>query len=104
MGCGSCKALVSEIVEWACAGQMEEDPSVHYYVPGIPLTKPELVDVIREQRQRLPLAVDHHGIDVHQQTIQVYHVGHPDIRAALVSAMHGDDPLGDGIGGELVYG
>ncbi|HEY3333355.1 MAG TPA: nitrite reductase large subunit NirB [Capsulimonadaceae bacterium] len=45
-GCGSCKLLVTEIVEWACDGHAEEDPSVHFYVPGIPMTKPELVDVI----------------------------------------------------------
>ena len=49
MGCGSCKALVKEIVEWACEGQVEEDPSVHYYVPGIALRKPELVRAIHEQ-------------------------------------------------------
>jgi nitrite reductase (NADH) large subunit len=48
-GCGSCKALVKEIVEWACEGQMDEDPSVHYYVSGIPLTKPQLVAAIREK-------------------------------------------------------
>ena len=50
MGCGSCKSLVSEIVEWACAGQMEEDPAIHYYVPGIPLAKPELVQAIKGQQ------------------------------------------------------
>jgi len=48
-GCGSCKALVGELVEWACKGQVEEDPSIHYYVPGIPLTKPELVKAVRER-------------------------------------------------------
>ena len=26
MGCGSCKMLVAEIVEWACDGEVEEDP------------------------------------------------------------------------------
>lgn len=46
-GCGSCKALVKEIVEWATEGQMEEDPSVHYYVPGVPLSKPELIAAIQ---------------------------------------------------------
>jgi nitrite reductase (NADH) large subunit len=49
MGCGSCKTLVKDIVEWACGGQIEEDPSIHYYVPGIPLTKPELMRAIRER-------------------------------------------------------
>ncbi len=48
MGCGSCKSMVTEIVEWACGGQVEEDASVHYYVPGVPLTKPELIRAIRE--------------------------------------------------------
>jgi len=57
MGCGSCKGLVSEIVEWACAGQMEEDPAIHYYVPGVPLAKPELVQAIREQQLKSVSAV-----------------------------------------------
>ena len=49
MGCGSCKAMVNEIVEFACGGELEEDPSVHYYVPGVPLTKPELIRACRER-------------------------------------------------------
>jgi nitrite reductase (NADH) large subunit len=49
MGCGSCKKLVGEVVEWFCGGQAEEDPSVHYYVPCIPMAKPELVAAIRAQ-------------------------------------------------------
>ena len=49
MGCGSCKSLVNEVVDWFCGGQAEEDPSVHYYVPCIPMAKPELVQAIREQ-------------------------------------------------------
>jgi nitrite reductase (NADH) large subunit len=48
-GCGSCKGLVGEIVTWLCGGEVEEDPSVHYYVPIIPLRKTELVAAIREQ-------------------------------------------------------
>jgi nitrite reductase (NADH) large subunit len=47
-GCGSCKSLVYELVDWYCGGAAEEDPSVHYYVPCIPLAKPELVAKIRE--------------------------------------------------------
>jgi nitrite reductase (NADH) large subunit len=47
MGCGSCKSMVSDMVEWACGGETEEDPSVHYYVPGVPLTKPELIEACR---------------------------------------------------------
>jgi len=48
MGCGSCKTLVAEVVEWFCGGETEDDPSVHYYVPCIPMAKPELVRAIRE--------------------------------------------------------
>jgi len=57
MGCGSCKGLVNELVEWFCGGQVEEDPSVHYYVPSIPLAKPELVAKIRELGLRSVSAV-----------------------------------------------
>ena len=53
MGCGSCKAMVNEIVEWACGGQTEEDPSIHYYVPGVPLTKPELIRAIRRAQSEI---------------------------------------------------
>jgi nitrite reductase (NADH) large subunit len=49
MGCGSCKTLVADVVSWFCGGAMEEDPSIHYYVPCIPMAKPELVKAIREQ-------------------------------------------------------
>jgi nitrite reductase (NADH) large subunit len=48
-GCGSCKALVKEAVEWFCGGDVQEDPSVHYYVPTIPLNKTELIKAIRER-------------------------------------------------------
>jgi len=30
LGCGSCKSMVTDLVEWACSGEIEEDPSVHY--------------------------------------------------------------------------
>jgi len=43
LGCGSCKSMVNEVIEWACGGEVEEDPSVHYYVPGVPLSKPDLI-------------------------------------------------------------
>jgi nitrite reductase (NADH) large subunit len=46
MGCGACKGLVAQVIEWACGGATEEDPSANYYVPGVPLTKPELVEAI----------------------------------------------------------
>ncbi len=57
MGCGSCKSMVNEIVGWACGGETEEDPSVHYYVPGVPLTKPELIRAVRERNLRSVSAV-----------------------------------------------
>jgi nitrite reductase (NADH) large subunit len=48
MGCGACKALVSDVVTWACGGAADVDPSADYYVAGVPLSKPELVAKIRE--------------------------------------------------------
>ncbi len=48
-GCGSCKTLVQQIVEWAAGGAVEDDPSSRWYVPGVPLEKPELMAAIREQ-------------------------------------------------------
>jgi nitrite reductase (NADH) large subunit len=49
-GCGSCKSLVSQIVEWAAGDEMEVDESESWYVPGIPLAKSELMAAIRERR------------------------------------------------------
>ncbi len=57
MGCGSCKKLVGEVVEWACDGKTEEDASVHFYVPGIPMTKAELVTTIIGRKLRSVSAV-----------------------------------------------
>ncbi|HLL65843.1 MAG TPA: nitrite reductase large subunit NirB [Micromonosporaceae bacterium] len=51
-GCGSCKSLVSQIVEWAAGGDIQEDPAASWYVPGIPLAKPELMATIRQQGLR----------------------------------------------------
>ncbi len=56
-GCGSCKPLVAQIVDWAAGGTAETDPSAGWYVPGIPLTKPELVAAIRERELRSVSAV-----------------------------------------------
>jgi nitrite reductase (NADH) large subunit len=47
-GCGSCKELVCKIVELAAGGAVQEDPSAHYYVPGIPMNKPALMEKIRQ--------------------------------------------------------
>lgn len=57
MGCGACKALVSDVVAWACGGAAELDPSADYYVPGVPLSKPELVAKIRQLGLRSVSAV-----------------------------------------------
>ncbi|MGH7877944.1 MAG: (2Fe-2S)-binding protein, partial [Candidatus Binataceae bacterium] len=56
-GCGSCKSLVKDLVQWACQGRLEEDLAAHYYVPGIPLSKPELVATIRAQNLKSVTAV-----------------------------------------------
>ncbi|WP_369259739.1 nitrite reductase large subunit NirB [Geodermatophilus amargosae] len=56
-GCGSCKALVEQVVEWAADGDVTEDPAASYYVPGIPLTKPALIAAVREQELRSVSAV-----------------------------------------------
>ncbi|MEV4706229.1 nitrite reductase large subunit NirB [Actinoplanes sp. NPDC049316] len=47
-GCGTCKPLVQRIVEWAAGGEVEEDPAASWYVPGVPMPKPELMRAIRE--------------------------------------------------------
>ena len=49
-GCGACKEEVRAVVELAAGGALREDPSVHYYVAGVPLDKAQLVRAIREQR------------------------------------------------------
>ncbi|WP_448608172.1 nitrite reductase large subunit NirB [Geodermatophilus sp. URMC 60] len=56
-GCGSCKSLVKQIVEWAADGDLAEDPAALYYVPGVPMAKPELMAAIREQDLRSVSAV-----------------------------------------------
>jgi nitrite reductase (NADH) large subunit len=56
-GCGSCKGLVAELVEWAAEGKLEGDPAAHYYVPGVPMSKPELVAAVRARGLRSVSAV-----------------------------------------------
>ncbi|MGN0039684.1 MULTISPECIES: nitrite reductase large subunit NirB [unclassified Rhodococcus (in: high G+C Gram-positive bacteria)] len=51
-GCGSCKALVGDIVACAAGGALAEDPAANWYVPCIPLTKPDLIAAIREHDLR----------------------------------------------------
>jgi len=51
-GCGSCKSLVAQIVEWAVeqgGGQVTVDDSAGWYVPSIPMDKPSLIAAIRSQ-------------------------------------------------------
>jgi nitrite reductase (NADH) large subunit len=57
-GCGSCKQDVQAILESVVGdGGTVEDPSVHYYVPGVPLSKPDLIREIRAQGLRSVSAV-----------------------------------------------
>jgi nitrite reductase (NADH) large subunit len=51
-GCGTCKPLVQRIVEWAAGGAVEEDPKASWYVPGVPMPKPELMAAIRRYELR----------------------------------------------------
>ncbi|WP_432562937.1 nitrite reductase large subunit NirB [Kineococcus sp. SYSU DK003] len=48
-GCGSCRTLVEQITEWAAGGNLTVDESANWYVPGVPLAKPELMAAIRER-------------------------------------------------------
>lgn len=48
LGCGSCKGLVAQLIE-AYAGEVSDDPSEHYYVPGVALEKSQLVAEIRKR-------------------------------------------------------
>jgi nitrite reductase (NADH) large subunit len=56
-GCGSCKNMVCQIVEWAAGGKVEEDPSANWYVPGVPMDKPDLMRAILAQELRSVSAV-----------------------------------------------
>jgi nitrite reductase (NADH) large subunit len=56
-GCGSCKPQVQQILELSAGGLVVDDPARHYYVPGVPLTKPALIEAITLQRLRSVSAV-----------------------------------------------
>jgi nitrite reductase (NADH) large subunit len=56
-GCGSCKGQVNRLLEFAAGDLVAEDPSIHYYVPGVPLTKPDLIGAIKEKNLRSVSAV-----------------------------------------------
>ena len=57
MGCGSYKSLVADVTAWFAGGAVEEDPSIHYYVPAIAMAKPELVAAIRAHNLKSVSAV-----------------------------------------------
>ncbi|MGH3719574.1 MAG: nitrite reductase large subunit NirB [Pseudonocardiaceae bacterium] len=56
-GCGACKGLVCDIVAWAAGGDVADDASARWYVPAIPLEKPELIAEIRRRGLRSVSAV-----------------------------------------------
>ena len=56
-GCGSCSTPCRRSVELAAGGDVEDDPAAHYYVPGVPLPKPELVEAMRARGLRSVSAV-----------------------------------------------
>ncbi|GHO58722.1 nitrite reductase large subunit NirB [Ktedonobacter robiniae] len=56
-GCGSCKLQVQALLELASDGLVVDDPALHYYVPGVPLKKPDLIKAIKEQELRSVSAV-----------------------------------------------
>ncbi|MGZ3455902.1 MAG: nitrite reductase large subunit NirB [Polyangiales bacterium] len=58
-GCGSCKSQVAALLAHAADGMVTEDPSIHWYVPGVPLPKPELVREIRARELKSVSAVFH---------------------------------------------
>ncbi|WP_232548824.1 nitrite reductase large subunit NirB [Propioniciclava soli] len=51
-GCGSCKEQVCAILAWAAGDAVTVDASANWYVPGVPMGKPELMAAIREQNLR----------------------------------------------------
>jgi nitrite reductase (NADH) large subunit len=56
-GCGACKPQAQELLEYAAGDLVAPDPSIHYYAPGVPLSKPELIAAIKEQKLKSVSAV-----------------------------------------------
>ncbi|MFN0119051.1 MAG: nitrite reductase large subunit NirB [Blastocatellia bacterium] len=56
-GCGACKPQVEELLQFAAGDLLSEDPAAHYYVPGVPFTKPDLINAIRTRELRSVSAV-----------------------------------------------
>ena len=57
-GCGSCRGMIARLIE-AAVGEVKHDPKEHYYVPGIPLEKSQLVTEIRTRKLKSVSAVFH---------------------------------------------
>lgn len=55
-GCGSCRGLIAQIIQ-AYAGEVGYDASEHYYVPGIPLEKSQLIAAIKAGKLKSVSAV-----------------------------------------------
>jgi nitrite reductase (NADH) large subunit len=58
-GCGTCKSSVAALLEARAPGGAQEDPASHFYVPGVALTKPELVEAIKLHGLKSASAVFH---------------------------------------------
>lgn len=56
-GCGACEDLVADIVTAAIGKDVQQDPAEGYYVPCIPLDKPQLMTEIRKRGLRSVSAV-----------------------------------------------
>ncbi len=56
-GCGSCTPQVRAVLELAGGDLVREDPAAHYYVPGVPLPKPALIEAIRVRKLKSVSAV-----------------------------------------------
>lgn len=57
LGCGSCKSQVEAILEFATDGDTTFDAAAHYYVPGVPLAKAELIAEVRARELKSVSAV-----------------------------------------------
>ena len=55
-GCGSCRGMIAQIIE-SRVGKVSYDASEHYYVPGIPLEKSQLVAQILAKKLKSVSAV-----------------------------------------------
>ncbi len=55
-GCGSCRGLIAQLIE-GCLGKVSYEASEHYYVPGVPLEKSQLVAAIKGKNLRSVSAV-----------------------------------------------